>query len=247
MLKKIVTYFLFLFACLNAAVCFAQTAVIEFTDYKIDGTLKADSGLLKLLMPYSDSVNRSMNAVIGFSINGLTKKQPESTLGNFMADCMKTMAEKKFNQKVDIAFINYGGIRSYIPKGEISVGKIYELMPFDNLIVLQKLSGKVLQQFLDKMANREGWPVSGLTMSIKDRKAIHVLINHKPLDENAVYVIANSDYVANGGSGCDMLRNLARTNKGYLIRDAIIDYITEFTSQGKPIDPKSENRVVYAN
>ena len=84
-------------------------------------------------------------------------------------------------------------------------------------------------------------------MRIKEKKAIQITIAGKPLDENAVYVIANSDYVANGGSGCDMLRNLAQTNKGYLIRDAIIDYIAEFTSQGKPIDPKSENRVVYAN
>ena len=247
MLKKIVTYFLFLFACLNAAVCFAQTAVIEFTDYKIDGTLKADSGLLKLLMPYSDSVNRSMNAVIGFSINGLTKKQPESTLGNFMADCMKTMAEKKFNQKVDIAFINYGGIRSYIPKGEIFVGKIYELMPFDNLIVLQKLSGKVLQQFLDKMANRDGWPVSGLTMSIKDKKAIHVLIDHKPLDENATYIVANSDYIANGGDDCEMLRGISQINMGYLYRDAVIEYIVSLSKQGKTIDAKTDNRIVYAN
>jgi 2',3'-cyclic-nucleotide 2'-phosphodiesterase (5'-nucleotidase family) len=60
---------------------------------------------------------------------------------------MRIMAEQKFGKKVDAAFINYGGIRSYIAKGEITVGKIYELMPFDNLIVLQDLKGAVFKSF----------------------------------------------------------------------------------------------------
>ena len=247
MLRKFITYFLPLYALTAVAVCNAQTTTIEFSNYRIEHTSKPDSGLLKLLKPYTDSVHKSMNTVIGFSINGLIKKQPESNLGNFMADCMKLMAEKKFEQKVDIAFINYGGIRSYIPKGEISVGKMYELMPFDNLIVLQKLSGKILQQFLDKMAGRDGWPVSGLTMSIKDKKAIHVLIDHKPLDENATYMVANSDYIANGGDDCEMLRGIPQINKAYLYRDALIEYIISMSKQGKTIDSKTDNRIVYAN
>ena len=75
-----------------------------------------------------------MNTVIGFSTIGLTKKLPESGLGNLIADAMKEMAQKKYATKVDAAFVNYGGIRSYIPKGEITIGKIFEIMPFDNLI-----------------------------------------------------------------------------------------------------------------
>ena len=131
---------------------------------RFDHTLKADSGLLKLLMPYTDSVHKSMDAVIGFSINGLTKKQPESILGNFMADCMKVMAEKKFHQKVEIAFINYGGMRSYIPKGEIFVEKIYELMPFDNLIVLQKSKSRVSISFWEYF--KVGLPLTVLTIFV---------------------------------------------------------------------------------
>ena len=107
MLRKFITYFLPLYALTAVAVCNAQTTTIEFSNYRIEHTSKPDSGLLKLLMPYTDSVHKSMNAVIGFSVNGMVKKQPESVLGNFMADCMKLMAEKKFDQKVDIAFINY--------------------------------------------------------------------------------------------------------------------------------------------
>ena len=69
----------------------------------------------------------------------------------------------------------------------------------------------------------------------------------KPLDEKAIYVVANSDYIANGGDGCDMLRNIPKLDKGYLLRDAMIDYISEFTQKGQPLDPKIENRVTNAS
>ena len=42
------------------------------------------------------------------------------------------------------------------------------------------------------------------------------MINGKPLDKDAVYVIANSDYVAKGGSDCEMLRKIPKQDKGYL-------------------------------
>lgn len=247
MFKKYLSYLFLFFALMMAAVLQAQNTTIEFTNYRIENKLKVDSNIIKFLIPYTDSVHKTMNQIIGFSINGLTKKQPESVLGNFMSDCMKTMAEKKFNKKIDVAFINYGGIRYYISKGEITVGKIFELMPFDNLIVLQKLPGKVLQQFLDKMAERGGWPVSGLSMGIKNKKAIHVLIDEKPLNENAIYLVANSDYIANGGDDCTMLRGIPQINIGYLYRDALIEFISLITKEGKTIDAKINNRIVYAN
>ena len=89
--------------------------------------------------------------------------------------------------------------------------------------------------------------VSGLTMSIKDKKATHVLIDQKPLDENAIYVVANSDYIANGGDDCEILRAVPKINIGYLYRDALIEYIVSLNRQGKTIDAKTDNRIVYAN
>jgi 2',3'-cyclic-nucleotide 2'-phosphodiesterase (5'-nucleotidase family) len=221
---------------------------VVYQDYRIEKGAKTDSSFIRFLEPYATSLNASMNQVIGFSNDNLSAKQPESALGNLMADCMKEMAEKKFMVKVDAGFMNQGGIRSYIPKGNITVGKIFELMPFDNLVVLQKLNGAVLQAFLDKAAADGGWPVSkGITMKIKDKKAIAVMINGKPLEANASYTIANSDYIANGGSDCDMLRGIPQSSKGYLLRDALIEYVKDQTKQGKPLEDKIENRVINVN
>jgi 2',3'-cyclic-nucleotide 2'-phosphodiesterase (5'-nucleotidase family) len=222
------------------------TSTFKYQGYQIEKQNKADESILKMLAPYSDSINKTMNKVIGFSTTGLTKKQPESELGNFMTDCMKEMAQQKFGKKVDAAFVNYGGIRSYLPKGDITVGRIYELMPFDNLIVLQEVNGSVLKSFLAKVAERGGWPVSGMSYQIKEKHPQNILIDGKPIDDNAIYIIANTDYIAlQGGDDCSMLKGLPTVNIGYLFRDALIEYVQQVTKKGNPIESKIEGRVTY--
>jgi 2',3'-cyclic-nucleotide 2'-phosphodiesterase (5'-nucleotidase family) len=247
MLRKLLPFFVI---ALFAASCSSttQTTSLLYKDYRIEKEAKKDSSVVKMLQPYTLSLNASMDKVIGFSVNGLSAKQPESGLGNLMADCMRIMAEKKFGRKVDAGFMNQYGIRSYIPKGNITVGKIFELMPFDNLVVLQEIKGSVLLQFLNKIAADGGWPVSrGVKMGIKDKKAVNISINEKSLDENALYIIANSDYVAGGGDNCEMLRGIPQINKGYLYRDVLMEFIVSYTQQGKPVDYTIESRVVNVN
>ena len=238
-----------LFAALIAACGTTQKPLaVTFKDYQVGREKKTDTAMLGMLKPYSSKLEASMNTVIGFATGTLTKKQPESGLGNFMADAMKQMAEKKFGIRIDAAFMNDGGIRSYIPKGNITTGKIYELMPFDNLVVVQQVTGTTLLRFLDKIAADGGWPVSsGVQMGMRDKKAVNVLLNGVSVDPAAKYMIVNSDYVANGGSDCEMLRGIPYQNKGYLLRDALIEYITTLTQQGKPLEPIIENRVTNAN
>jgi 2',3'-cyclic-nucleotide 2'-phosphodiesterase (5'-nucleotidase family) len=219
-----------------------------YKDYRVEKESKKDSALIMMLQPYSVTLDATMNKVIAVSNNGLGNKQPESALGNLMADCMRIMAEKKFERKVDAGFMNQFGIRSTIPKGNITVGKIFEIMPFDNLVVIQEIKGNVLKEFFDRMAADGGWPVSaGVKMNMKDKKAVNITINNKPLDENATYVIANSDYVASGGDNCEMLRKVPMISKGYLFRDALMEFIGNYTKQGKPVDYTIENRVSNAN
>ncbi len=221
---------------------------VSYEGYRIEKNNESDTAVLNLVKPYAAEVNKIMNKVIGFATTAMYKKQPESVLGNFMADCMQQMSSKKYGRPVDIGFMNQGGIRSAINKGNITVGNIYELMPFDNLVVLQEMSGAVLEKFIQHIAADGGWPISaGSSFIIKDKKAINIIINGKPLDINTSYLTANTDYVANGGSNASMLKKIPQQNKGYLMRDALIDYITDLTAKGRPIDGKIENRVTKAN
>lgn len=239
--------FAFSASCYSCSTVY-QPQSVQYNDYRISPGSRQDSTIVNLLRPYSDSVNKSMNAIVATSATELEKKQPEGTLGNVMADAMLVMAVKHFKTKVDAAFVNYGGIRlNSIPAGNITRGKVFELAPFDNVTVLQQLSGTVLQQFLDHISGRGGWPCSGISWQIKDKKALNVMIGGKPIDPNATYTIANNDYVANGGDDCVMLRNIPQQNDGYVYRDAVLEYFADFTRQGKKISAQIENRVTNVN
>ncbi len=238
----LVIFYFFLTPCIHA-----QGISVSYSGYPIDGNTKKDSSLSSFLSYYRDSVSKSMNVVIGFSVSGLYKHQPESGLGNFMCDAIKTIGENVFKQHIDAAFVNYGGVRSYLPKGNITVGNIFELMPFDNIMVLQRVKGDSLLSFLNHIAKNNGWPLYGVSMGISNKKAVNILINGNPLSADSTYTIANSDYVANGGDNTNMLKVFPKISKGYLVRDALLAYVRLFTDQGKSIDAKNEKRIVYAN
>ena len=224
-----------------------QTTALQYKSYRITEGQQRDSALLKFLEPYGVQVNNTMNEVVGVAAISLDKVQPECTLGNFMVDAFLAMASEKYQTKVDGALVNFGGIRlTQLPKGNITIGKIFELMPFDNLLLLQQMKGTVLQQLLNLAAAKGGWPLAGITMQIKDKKAVNIKVGGQPLDPNATYTIANSDFIANGGDNADMLRTIPQITNGYLMRDAIIDYIRKQKAAGKEISSTIENRVTNA-
>jgi 2',3'-cyclic-nucleotide 2'-phosphodiesterase (5'-nucleotidase family) len=237
--------FIFLLFIITSCNTGYRSTQVEYKDYRVVEPVTVDSSLVSLLQPYTDSVNKSMNDVIGVSDKSLDKALPECTLGNIMADALLVKSREKFHTNVDAAFMNYGGIRlTQITPGPVTKRKVYELMPFDNIVIVQKVNGEVLQQFLDHIAKRGGWPVSGMKFRIKNQKAVDIMIQDKPIDKTAVYSIVNSDYVANGGDECIMLKNIPQQNIGYLVRDALMEYFASFKANGKNITANIENRVV---
>lgn len=186
-----------------------------------------------------------MNVVIGFNETQLERKRQGNTLGYFITDAYLEMARQKMDPDVDAAFMNSGGVRlPDLPAGAITQGKMYELMPFDNLMVLLKMKGSMLKQYLDTLAASEGVIESGITMQIIGKTAQEVMVGGKLLDLNADYTIVHSDYVV---STTSLLKNIARKTNGYLLRDAIIDYVKMNNAQGKKINVLSTNRVTYVN
>lgn len=221
-----------------------QHQQLTYHSYSISDSLQKDSALINFLAPYKANVNMLMSEVLGYVEKNMERKSPESELGNFATDAYLQMAKEKYKTHVDAAIMNYGGIRLHqLPAGNITRGKVFELMPFDNLLILQKLKGTVLQEFLDHTASLGGWPVAGISMQIKNKKAVNVLVEGKPIDPEQIYTIANSDYVANGGDNSFMLKNIPQLSNGYLMREAIFDYIKYLKGIGKNINTKVENRV----
>ncbi len=214
---------------------------------KISGSLASDSVVTGYYTPYKDSLDKIMKVPLAELSNELTKKQPEGTLGNHLADILRIQAEQYTRIKVDVAILNYGGIRiPAISKGTLRMEHAYFIMPFDNYIVLQIVTGQQLSDFCDSMALKKGWPVSGISFQIAGNKAVNINVANKPLDTQRKYTIALNDYVANGGDGMTFLKTISQQQTGILFRDAIIEYWSAQNKAGKTITADLENRISYA-
>ena len=112
----------------------------------------ADSSALAIISPYQKGIEAEMNEVLTYSKISLTKKGTESLLGNFVTDLCLNYAD------AHMCVMNNGGLRTTIDKGPISRGKLYELMPFDNELVVLELNKEDYLGLLEYICKRGGEP-----------------------------------------------------------------------------------------
>ena len=216
----------------------------SYIKYDISAQQKIDSTIWNTILPYKDSIDQNMNEVIGYSETDLQKQQPEGTLGNFVCDALLAQSSKVYGKQIDFCLVNYGGIRlPSIAKGNVTLGKIYELLPFDNMLVIQQLTGKQVQQLCDLIVLNGGWPVSGITMELGNGAAKNIYVQKQLLDTTKTYSMLVSDYVANGGDKTLILKNIPQQNLNLLVRDALIMYIRNLTEHDENISAKIEGRI----
>jgi 2',3'-cyclic-nucleotide 2'-phosphodiesterase (5'-nucleotidase family) len=243
MVQKFFLFTTILFLSVSCNILY-QSNKMEYQGYKVNGTAKVDSSIYKMIQPYGDSLSAKMNVSLATLNTSVEKKQPNGSMGLLFVDIMRNVASTTFNKNIDVAILNNGGLRvPMVAAGIITVGKVYEIMPFDNILVLQTVKGTVLENLIQHICSKGGWPVSGITCSISNNKATNILINGKPIVPSNDYTIANSDYIANGGDDCTMLINQPTINNGVLIRDAFIQYFAMQGKNGKSINPINEQRI----
>lgn len=222
-----------------------KTEKVQYSSYRIQQSGNVENAMTTFIKPYSDSISDRMKIELGEAAQSLERKRTANTLGFFMTDAFLEMSRQRLDKSADISFMNSGGIRiPDIPSGKINQGKIYELMPFDNVIVIMKLKGSVLKQYLDTLASHDAIIASGMTADIKNKTAINVKIGGAVLNPDKEYVIVNSDYVANNSR---LLKNFPKSISGYFMRDAIIDYVKYLNAQGKKVTVSNPDRINYVN
>lgn len=187
---------------------------------------KEDKTVKDMIAPYKEQLDAEMNVVLGVIAEDMIKSKPNSNLGNWFADLLQSIANIEFDGYIDFATQNYGGLRvPVVAKGDLTVGDIYEVMPFDNKLVILNLSGEKTLLLLNRIAEYGGWPISSnLTFSIEDDKATNIMIKGEPFDVRKTYRVALPDYTANGGDNCDFLKEEPQEDNDKMIRDLIVEY-----------------------
>lgn len=239
---------LFLLLISLTIACAPKVIVVDHIDgenIRMDEKYPAeDSDILALIQPYKEQLDAEMNEVIGITEVTLKKSYPQSTMGNWFADML--MAESiLMDHRVSFAMQNRGGLRiNSISKGEITKGKVFELMPFDNALVIMETDGVVMKSFIEHTIEDGGWPMSKeIQVTMQDTVIAEILIQSNPIDESATYYYAVPDYVANGGSDSAMLKEQKRTNTGIMIRDIVINHMRKQRMANETITSVIDSRI----
>ena len=217
---------------------------------EINQKVLSDSSIVKYYQPFKKILEESlMNTPISYSPETYKKNDGElnSTLSNMFADATYEMSNPVFNkmsgENIDIVLLNNGGIRSIISKGNISEKTAFELMPFENSIVVLELNGSSIIKMIDYLRKvKLQHPISGLQITLNNDYSVNeVKINGVSIENEKKYYVATTDYLLEGG---DKMYFLAETTKttdiNYKMRDILIDYFKKYDT----LKLKSDNRFI---
>lgn len=212
----------------------------------INKELKDDEGFAKFIEPYTLKLNKEMNQKISYTQVDLTKEGDNSNLGNLLADYTFDGADvwtkANLNKNVDAALINIGGIRTTIGKGDILLKNVFEVMPFENEVIIVKMKGSDVQGLFDYYAKTQvNNPVSHLYIETNNGQLTKTLINGKVVNPTQDYYIATSDYLALGGDNMKFFSKGESIPTGIKLRDLFIDYFKKNTE----INPKEDIRLNF--
>ena len=222
----------------------------KWTPVPMDSTwdVMKDLRATQVIEKYSPQV-APLQEIVGYSEAEYDKARPESGLSNFAADVVRSIAEEKTGEHVDVGLTNFGGIRTSLPKGAVRVYDIFSIFPFDNYLVTFDIKGNDLRRFLEQMISRRRVEaLSGVEMVITGNKADKLWVGGAPIDDDRVYKFATINFLMDGGDGV-VLSDVAfnRKDTGVWIRDAIVEYLKAQMDRGEKIVLAPDGRVQYTD
>lgn len=213
----------------------------------ISDSLQTNTEIEAYIKPFRESVNKDLDSTLAYAVDTFSKTDGKlnTAIGNFMADAVLEMSNPVFKSRtkkdIDMVILNHGGIRSIISKGNISSRTAYEIMPFDNNVVVAPMKGKQIKNMLSYLADRKrAHPISNLKLTLnKDYTINEALINKSTIDFNKTYYVATNDYLYNGGDRMYFLKSKDSViNLDYKIRNLLIDYFKKIDTLRPKIDDR---------
>ena len=222
-----------------------KAAFASRTSQPVGKTQAEDPAIAALIAPYHDQVTAQMTEVLGTAPAALTKNPGESPLANFVADLQRVRASQVLGEPVPLGVMTNGGLRAGFAAGPVTLGAVFELMPFENELVVLDAPGAVVQQLFDFAAHTK-MAVSGATYAVTfDGQPKDIRIGDQPFDANQdrLWPIAISDYLATGGDNMTFFKPIEARHTNVLLRTAIADHIRALTKAGQPVTARVEGRV----
>ena len=194
------------------------------------------------IKPYRDKIDADLDTVLANAPETIDKSgEWQTPMGNFLADITFEKSNKVFQMRekksLDICLLNHGGIRTVIPKGNVTARNAFEIMPFENSAIAIGLKGEQVLEIVNYIiTEKKPHPLRGMTFTIdKNNQPKNILVQGSPLQNDKVYYVVTSDYLSNGGDNMNFFKKgVEKYDLEYKLRNMIIDYF-------------KENRIIVAN
>jgi len=250
-------YFFLLFILGISAFCGAQNVrnhqfTYEYRLVRIDSTYdqSVDPSLEAYLQKKRSQLSKEMDVVIGHCPATMTSFAPQSPLSNFLTDLLlfssASYLGKESQVRPDVSILNFGGIRAPIMAGDVTVGDIYAVSPFDNHLVFVMLKGSELKRVFDRFAPKADKACfAGVNLRIAADGVSVQMPDGSPVLDDQVYTLVTLDFIAEGGD--NILSDIVFEGKvltDVVFREFIINEIRKLESQGKPVAATTDNRTL---
>lgn len=208
---------------------------IEGKKMPITQELPAKPEIESFVKPYREHVDKDLSTILAYSPEALDKSKSiqkwQTPIGNLMADITFEAADKLFmarHQKhVDVCLLNHGGIRATIPKGDVTTRTAYEVMPFENSLIIISLKGRQIKEIAEYFTKeKKPHPLAGMQIVLNaDNTVKDVTVQGRKIGDDNIYNVATSDYLSNGGDSMNFFKKgVASYDMDYKLRNIIIDY-----------------------
>jgi len=188
------------------------------------------------IKPYREHIDAELSQVLAYCPENLDKSKGEwqTNIGCFLADITLEKSNPIFQSRehksIDVCFLNHGGIRTMLPKGNVTARNAYEVMPFENSAVIVGLKSEQIEEIANYiLTEKKPHPLAGMTFKIsKENKATSILVQGKPLENDKTYYVVTSDYLSNGGDNMLFFKKgIERFDINYKLRNIMIDYFKD--------------------
>ncbi len=209
----------------------------------VTALIPEDAEIQKVIAPFAAEIKASFDLPLVQAPQGLFRgrRGEENLLGYWVSDVMRGAAEAVTGRPVRLAITNAGGLRSNLRPGLLKVADIYELMPFENELVVIELNGaEVIQVVKESIVRRGGEPCSGVKAVVQGTPEAATLTitwaDGTPIDPAATVKVATSDYLYGGGDSIPTLKKGRKPfTTGLTLRQILLDECGRLAKEKKDL------------
>lgn len=191
---------------------------------------------------------QGMDEIVGSTAVYLSRinVDAQSLMGNTITDAMRYATD------ADFAFLNLGGVRADIKSGPVTYRNIFDVMPFDNMVVSFKCTGEFLRKIIETRVEggRHGLVVSGVNVVYSKKRpnfdrVTSLKVGGEPWNKDKIYTCVTTDFLLQGNAGLTILTRVPDEDilhHQLNLRDAIVDYFRKNSPIKTKIDDRWERR-----